>query len=322
MRGSVVLLTCVTLVATVTGCSSSSGTSSGATRTGGGSSVSVVTGRTEPLAPMTGQGTTIRDRSARLYGSVPAEPLPQVDTQAEDNDKDDGLGVQRRRSCRRARDPHCRAHPERAPLVRLGFDTFAVGNYSITAMQELLEEAGLRTLQTPKRAPGPLSRAAVHRMLRSDYYIGFVTWKRAKITGRHEPLIDAGNLPEGSRGARRHRQKGSRRRKYDHYLRGSVYCRSCGRRLIFSRVRGNGGQYEYLGCISRPGRGETYDARHLPVGDVEQAVERYHAHFRLSPDQEDAIRCEIERHAGALAEHAGKEAERHARRFQELQRQQ
>jgi site-specific DNA recombinase len=212
--------------------------------------------------------------------------------------------------------------PERAPLVRLGFDTFAVGNYSITAVQELLEEAGLRTLQTPKRAPGPLSRAAVHRMLRSDYYIGFVTWKGAKVTGRHEPLIDAGTFQKVQEVLDAHRQKGSRRRKYDHYLRGSVYCGTCGRRLIFSRVRGNGGQYEYLGCISRPGRGETCDARHLPVGDVEQAVERYHAHFRLSPGQEDAIRCEMERHAGALAEHAGKEAERHARRLQELQRQQ
>jgi hypothetical protein len=39
--------------------------------TGIGSAVSVVTGRTEPLPPETGQAKAIRDRSARLYGSSP-----------------------------------------------------------------------------------------------------------------------------------------------------------------------------------------------------------------------------------------------------------
>jgi hypothetical protein len=42
--------------------------------TGTGSSVSVVTGRTEPLPPTTGQAKAIRDRSAKLYGSDPAQP--------------------------------------------------------------------------------------------------------------------------------------------------------------------------------------------------------------------------------------------------------
>ncbi len=41
--------------------------------TGSGSAVSVVTGRTEPLPPETGQAETIRDRSAHAYGNPPAE---------------------------------------------------------------------------------------------------------------------------------------------------------------------------------------------------------------------------------------------------------
>jgi hypothetical protein len=39
--------------------------------TGTGSAVSVMTGRTEPLPPATGQAKAIRDRSARLYGPSP-----------------------------------------------------------------------------------------------------------------------------------------------------------------------------------------------------------------------------------------------------------
>jgi hypothetical protein len=41
---------------------------------GSGSAVSVVTGRTEPLPPTTGLAEAIRDRSAEVYGSAPAEP--------------------------------------------------------------------------------------------------------------------------------------------------------------------------------------------------------------------------------------------------------
>jgi hypothetical protein len=42
--------------------------------TGSGSAVAVVTGRTEPLPPETGQAERVRDHSAAAYGSTPAEP--------------------------------------------------------------------------------------------------------------------------------------------------------------------------------------------------------------------------------------------------------
>jgi len=44
--------------------------------TGSGSAISVVTGRTQPLPPVTGQAESIRDRSAKRYGTRPAEPPP------------------------------------------------------------------------------------------------------------------------------------------------------------------------------------------------------------------------------------------------------
>ncbi len=66
--------------------------------TGGGSAVSVVTGRTEPLPPVTGQAEAIRDRSAAMYGSAPSEP--RSDRQEQPSGRDDGdlVGYRRRRS--------------------------------------------------------------------------------------------------------------------------------------------------------------------------------------------------------------------------------
>jgi hypothetical protein len=53
---------------------------------GSGSSVSVVTGRTEPLPPTTGLAEVIRDASARSYASAPSEPpaAPVAEAATED----------------------------------------------------------------------------------------------------------------------------------------------------------------------------------------------------------------------------------------------
>src|SRR5581483_5468875 len=80
--------------------------------------------------------------------------------------------------------------PERGPLVRMAFEAYATGNFSITEIRDLLDESGLRTRHTPKCAPAPLSRTQVHRMLSDEFYIGVITWDGAKNpNGRHAPLI-------------------------------------------------------------------------------------------------------------------------------------
>lgn len=60
--------------------------------TGAGSAISVVTGRTEPLPPKTGQARAIRDRSALAYGSAPEPTTDHRATPA----ADDAVGFQRR----------------------------------------------------------------------------------------------------------------------------------------------------------------------------------------------------------------------------------
>ena len=62
--------------------------------TGAGSAVSVVTGRTQPLPPVTGQATAIRDRSARLYGAR-HQPQPAT-TDIPAGAEDESLGLERR----------------------------------------------------------------------------------------------------------------------------------------------------------------------------------------------------------------------------------
>ncbi len=64
--------------------------------TGSGSAISVVTGRTEPLSPVTGQAEAIRDRSAERYGTKLEPMMPPSPN--EPSDEDGTLGRTRRRS--------------------------------------------------------------------------------------------------------------------------------------------------------------------------------------------------------------------------------
>ncbi len=64
--------------------------------TGAGSAVSVVTGRTEPLPPVTGQAEVIRDRSAHAYGSAPSRPSTDHEQQPGAPDDGDLVGSRRR----------------------------------------------------------------------------------------------------------------------------------------------------------------------------------------------------------------------------------
>ena len=213
--------------------------------------------------------------------------------------------------------------PERAPLVQMGFELFATGNYSISELHTVLEEAGLRKRETPTRGPQPLSRSQVHRMLRDDYYIGVVKWGgTTNPNGRHTPLIDVTTFEKVQQVLDTARLSGNRTRKHKHYLRGSLFCGFCGRRLVFHRIRGRGGLYDYFGCLSHQGTRGSCGSRYLQVENVERTVERYYARVRLTQSEREAIRQAVERYAGALLENATKESARHAHRLQMLQQQQ
>jgi site-specific DNA recombinase len=213
--------------------------------------------------------------------------------------------------------------PERAPLIRMAFEAYAAGNYFITEIRDMLEDAGLRTRQTPKHPSAPLSRSQVHRMLTDDYYIGVVTWGKAKNPkGRHEPLIDRQTFEKVAEVLRTATLKGNRTRKHRHYLRGSLFCGHCGRRMVFQRVRGRGGIYDYFGCTSHQGRRGSCGARHLSVSKVEKAIEIYYSRVRLTPAQLERVREAVREHAEGRMQVARQESERHARRLQELQREQ
>ena len=210
-----------------------------------------------------------------------------------------------------------------ADLVRMAFHTYATGDYSITAMTEILDAAGLRTPMTAKRRPAPLARSAVHRLLRDDYYIGVVTYDGVKAQGEHPPLIDVATFERVQEVLKGRTLSGDRSRKHEHYLKGSVYCGQCGGRLLFTPVRGHGGSYEYFRCFGRHNLRNECEAPHVRVERVERGVEDHHLDYPwLTEAEQDRVRAAVEEFGRVQLRSAKGEAERATRRLESLKAEQ
>jgi site-specific DNA recombinase len=187
--------------------------------------------------------------------------------------------------------------PDRAPYVTLAFELYATGHYSLERLADELTTRGLRT--RPGRYPaGPVSDSKLGTLLRDRYYLGIVTHDGVEYPGRHQPLIDEELFERVQTLLDASGVAGERRRTHDHYLKGSLGCARCHARgqrsrLVFTQATGrHGGIYEYFRCVAR--RPSGCGLPHLPIEQVEEAIERYWATQRLPRDFIDRVRAEMD----------------------------
>jgi len=154
--------------------------------------------------------------------------------------------------------------PERAPLVRMAFELYATGSYGFHGIIDLLTNAGLRTRPTKKNPSGtPLSIHKLGSILRDRYYLGYVTHQGIEYPGRHEPLVTREIFDRVQVMLDNRRAGGVRERNHNHYLKGTVWCYRCERRLIINRAKNKQGiLYFYYLCRGR--RDETCDLPTCP----------------------------------------------------------
>jgi site-specific DNA recombinase len=209
---------------------------------------------------------------------------------------------------------------DRVHLVRLAFDLYDTGEYSITRLRDALEEHGLTTRPTRKRTSRPLPRASVHTMLRNSYYVGVVTYMGKQVQGRHPKLIDKAVFDRVQQRLDAQRAAGDRPRRHNHYLKGSLTCDQCGARLIYGKHRGRGGVYEYFSCVRRRARGGgTCDSGHYRVETVEIEVAALYWSLKLTKRRIEEIRAAVR---AVAKEHVGviqRAANRHRRRVLTLE---
>jgi site-specific DNA recombinase len=179
--------------------------------------------------------------------------------------------------------------PERGPFIATAFRLYATGQYGFKQLGDALAEAGLRNRPTKAHPAGTrVSPSQLEKILRDRYYLGYVIWRGEEHTGRHEPLVDP-ELFDRVQGILAARHRGTRARKWDHYLKGLLWCARCSRRLILEPARSHTGRVHfYWRCTGR--QHHTCDLPRIPLADIEAAVEAHYATISISPAEQATIR--------------------------------
>ena len=111
-------------------------------------------------------------------------------------------------------------------------------------------------------------------MLANPYYTGVVVFEGVVYQGRHEPLVSKELFAEVQALKESRRRSKERPSQHPHYLKGSLYCGSCGERLGVTRARNRHGQtYDYFYCLGRQKRRAPCTQPHVPMDVVERQVE-------------------------------------------------
>ena len=180
--------------------------------------------------------------------------------------------------------------PERAHLVTWAFYRYAEGDATLSTLLEQLTARGLTTRATPKWPSRPLTVMGLHRMLRHPYYKGEIRYRGVIYPGLHEPLVDPQTWQQVQDILTAHNTAGTHQRTNQHYLRGSVYCGSCGSRLMVTTARNRwGSEYPYLVCSGRTRRTTDCKRQAMPVELIEELIEDEYRTIALSPQLRDDI---------------------------------
>ncbi|GAA2038917.1 recombinase family protein [Nocardiopsis rhodophaea] len=191
--------------------------------------------------------------------------------------------------------------PERGPLVKLAFELYATGDYTLADLSDELYDRGLRN--RPRGGPAQqVSVKKLSQLLRDRYYIGVVTYRGEEYPGRHEPLISLDLFDRVQDIIESRAAAQEKRRVHNHYLKGSLKCGTCRRvgvtqRMIMQQtVNRTGNVYLYFFCRGR--QNGTCDAPHIHVGRLEEAVERHYATIRFRPAFVNEMRAHLDETVG------------------------
>lgn len=120
--------------------------------------------------------------------------------------------------------------PKKGPLVKLAFELYGSGEYSITSLTTEMASRGLIGL-----GGRPVVRRNIETMLRNPFYIGKMLVCGKLYDGAHEPLITAAQFQQVKTVKKNRTQKKST--KHFMLFRGLLHCADCGRMLTGERQK-------------------------------------------------------------------------------------
>ena len=192
--------------------------------------------------------------------------------------------------------------PDRADLIRFAFTAYATGDWSVSKLARELETRGLVTRPTPTFPAKPVTTTGLHKILTNPYYQGIVTFREVTYPGTHQPLVTPETFAQVQTILQQNHVTGDKPQKYDHYLKGSIYC-GCGKKLMFERPRNHQGvAYDHFTCTGRRFKRNDCQRTAILVHRVEQSIENRYQHVSVTDGEAEQIKAVLGQVFDALAE--------------------
>ena len=207
---------------------------------------------------------------------------------------------------------------ETAPFVKLAFDLYATGNYSLTELKDILEEKGLRTTNGRRYQNKPLSKSNLAKVLQNKFYIGIVEWKSIIAKGNHEPIISQDIFEKVKETLKINNTAGERKRKHPHYLKGTIYCGECGSRMSITIAKG---QYPYFYCLGQK-RNDGCRQEYVLVDAIEKEIEELYLQIEIPKAKSNKLKDKFRKEFAQQGILFTKEKEFHNKRIAKLLKQQ
>jgi hypothetical protein len=170
---------------------------------------------------------------------------------------------------------------KRASLITMTFNKYATGDYYMDDLAEELAAMGLTTRATPNIPAQAITGKRLNQMLANPYYKGIVVYCGAKYTGSHPPIIDSATW-QAVQDIRDLHRNGERTRDHDHFLKSSIYCGTCGSRLLVHMAKNKHGNiYPYFICIGRHNKTTGCTQKALSIYEVETKIEQLYERISL-----------------------------------------
>ena len=181
--------------------------------------------------------------------------------------------------------------PERAPLIQLGFELYATGEYSIMQLCEVLNAKGLRTLAGTDKTEGPIAWQSLGKLLIKPYYAGYVSYQGVLYKGQHDAIVSQ-ELFDRVQRVLKSRMSGEKQRVHLHYLKSSLYCMRCSSPLRITAAKSS---YLYYYCSSRPKK-QRCDLPYTETTHIEESLLNYFQHIQLNDSEIEQVRSAVERY--------------------------
>jgi len=176
--------------------------------------------------------------------------------------------------------------PAYAPFIKLAFELYASGDYSLRSLQKEMARRGFKSKNGRE-----VSRSSLEKILENPFYCGTVRLQRAGQTykGKHQALISASLFERVQR--IKSGKTGKKTTKHNHTFRGLFHCAQC-RSLLTGELQKGNVYYRchVRGCPSKTVREDVIDRMIL-------AMLRENA---ISCDEGDLLVSEIKRRIGTI----------------------